>query len=511
MRTENPNGFTGSITVRDNGVFSGWTRNAGSPFGSATGAVNLYGGYLELQNGDANDLSVTKGNVTISGPGGIWVSDSKLTINSILRPDHGVFTVQGEQASGTYLGNGATNGDYLFVTNAPAVTATNGGNGMVAPWMVEYLGRYFLSYSSANGFVPATFTVTGAATGGGTFTSTATDVVNLPSGGTVATGGQSAYAVRLGGDPSTTTTYTLNSNAPGDVLTIVSGGLILASDCGQNYNPAVNTANINFGSSANPVEGVIYIGNPPTGATRVETLSGTLQSWGGLTVSSFIAGNHNAMLNITGANPGISGQITIDNAYVNVGANNSLGPSTNPIYLNNVPGSNNMNAPQGGLGAYNGGITIANPITLGPLGGELDTTWYGQSFTVSGQITGSGMLYVAGFHDAWITLSNTSTTAPNNWTGGTWVTGTHLGVNSGVVLGSGPIIIGGCGSDGGSSLYLYGTGNVASNNQVILEDTDESSTVGLYVYCAGRPSARWRATAPSSSASTATATTALSR
>ncbi len=248
VRTENPNGFTGSITVRDNGVFSGWTRNAGSPFGSATGAVNLYGGYLELQNGDANDLSVTKGNVTISGPGGIWVSDSKLTINSILRPDHGVFTVQGEQASGTYLGNGATNGDYLFVTNAPAVTATNGGNGMVAPWMVEYLGRYFLSYSSANGFVPATFTVTGAATGGGTFTSTATDVVNLPSGGTVATGGQSAYAVRLGGDPSTTTTYTLNSNAPGDVLTIVSGGLILASDCGQNYNPAVNTANINFGS-----------------------------------------------------------------------------------------------------------------------------------------------------------------------------------------------------------------------------------------------------------------------
>ena len=221
--------------------------------------------------------------MTISGSGGIQISDSKLTINSIIRPDNGVFTVMGDQANGTYLGNGATNGDYLYVNsaNAPAVTSTgSSGNGMVAPWMVEYYGRYFLSYSSANGFVPATFTVTGGASSSATFTSTATDVVNLPNGGTVATGGQSAYAVLVNGNSSTAG---LLSNASGDVLTIASGGLILDADY-PSGNPVNNTANINFGSSSSPVEGVIYVGNPPSGITRAEELSGTLQSWGGLTM-----------------------------------------------------------------------------------------------------------------------------------------------------------------------------------------------------------------------------------
>ena len=94
------------------------------------------------------------------------------------------------------------------------------------------------------------------------------------------------------------------------------------------------------------------------------------------------------------------------------------------------------------------------------------------------------MLYVTGDHDGSISLSNTSSSTPNNWTGGTWVTGTNLYVSNGAVLGSGPIVIGGCGSNGGGKIWLDGPGNIANNNQVILENTDESSTVGLYVCCA---------------------------
>ena len=403
-----------------------------------------------------------------------------MTINSIQRPDYGTLSVYGEENNGLDLGGL----DRLYVTNAPTVTATNTanaqvGNGMVAPWMVDYQGRYFLSYGST-GFVPAVFTVTGAATGGGAFTSGPTDVVNLPSGGTIQTGGQSAYAVRVGGSPSTTT-YTLNSNAPADILTIGSGGLILDSYNGTNTTSITTgecnqTANINFGSSASPVEGVIYIGLSG-GPQQFQELSGALQSWGGLTISSLSATNHNAQLAIPNANMGLVGQITIDDAYVDVGNNNSLGPATNPIYLN-TPFGDGANSPSGALSAT-ANVTIANTITLGPLGGGLNTSY--SSFTVSGQITGSGTLFVNGFHNNGLTLSNTSATTPNNWTGGTWIEGTNLTLNNGAALGTGPVVINGLGGNAGRLHLNGGSQTVTIPGRVIFEDTFYDYASGLYL------------------------------
>ncbi len=338
VRTNDANTFTGTLTVEPGAVFYGFTQpstTSGSPFGSATGPVALNGGGLQLAGG-ANGLPVTKGATTIQGASAIWIQGASLTLSSLTRANDGVLTIQGVTDNGTVLGTT----DQLFIANnAPAVTATNGGNGMVAPWMVEYNGRYFLSYNSTSGFVPATFTATGGASVSANFTSTATDVLNLPSGGTIS-GSQYAYAVRVGG--STGGAGGLMSTLSTDVLNIGSGGLILAcsgtGDLTQGASYQLNnTANINFGTA----EGVIYnagvYGGTGANGWISNQLSGALTGSDGLTISGVSQGNHTSVLAITGTNTGLTGQITIDNTIVAFGSANSIGPATNTIYINGRP------------------------------------------------------------------------------------------------------------------------------------------------------------------------------
>jgi hypothetical protein len=483
VKTNDANSFTGSLTVRDNAVFSAITQTApdGSPFGANTsGAVNLYGGDLELKWVGDFGASYTKGDLTIRGPAGIWLWYAAMKFNSIQRPDHGTLSIKDEAAVGASWAGWNTVSVTSNANHAVDVTATNtgaGGNGMVAPWMVGSTvagnpafftvggGSFFLTYV-ASGFTPANFTQTDLSGG-------ATDVVNLASGAAVS-GPVSAYAVRTAG--------ALTSTLSTDVLTIGSGGLILDTAVSTDIT---HSANIAFGSA----EGVIYIG----GNSRINRLTGALTGNGGLTISApsgvRSTGNDNTYLYIPNSNTGLSGQIAIDNALVIIGKADSLGtPSTSPIYLNNNPGLdpagyNNLSLLQGGLGASSG-ITIANTITLGPLGGELTDT--SSSFTVSGQITGGGTLYVSGNSGRAITFSNTGTgTSANNWSGGTWVMGTILAVNSGVVLGSGPIVIG-SGAASGSVLRLLGTGNIATLDRVILDNNADDLGSGVQIWCASQ-------------------------
>jgi len=207
---DNNETFTGDLTIYSDVIVSGRTQgtDAGgnslwNPFGASNGAVHINGGELLFADFWRGGSSIAKGDVTIEGLAVIGVSSAygnsnQLTVNSISRgSDRSVLAVDGVN------GNLGTKEKLLVANGAPTPI-----NGMVAPWMTDNQGRYFLSYNTTNGFIPAAFTSTDLATAG------ATDIVNLASGGAAPAGGASVYALRTGGA------------LTGGQINIGSGGLI---------------------------------------------------------------------------------------------------------------------------------------------------------------------------------------------------------------------------------------------------------------------------------------------
>jgi hypothetical protein len=490
------NTFTGGLTVNVDATLRAYAQASGSPFGAVNGTtgnygdVHLNGGALELYEHATAATATTIGDVYVQGLGVIGLNSpdrvTSLTVNSINRGTHNSVLAL-YNSNTTRLGGN----EKLLVAsaNAPAVTATNGGNGMVAPWIVDYKGNYFLSYDATKGFVPATFTALGNTTGGGAFTSGATDVVNLPSGGTVVTGGQSAYALRTAGP--------LMSTLSTDVLTIGSGGLILTNTA----STATSTANIAFGNN----EGIIYFngGSPGIAATNEYILSGTITGTNGLTVSTFEnadgSGNYVPELAFTATSDkytGLTGTITVNSGRVLFGTN-SDGTSviSNPIYINNGnPSTNSYYDAVASIGPANAtrAMILNQTITVGPNGGAIEATFVpanmpNPTLTVNGQITGPGCLNFwgqANWRDAYspIVVGNTNSSTPNNYQGGTIVSSIEVEVKSGATLGSGPVMVT---MDG--MLALLGTANISSTARVSVIPTIASED-GIHVECA---SAEW--------------------
>ncbi len=188
-------------------------------------------------------------------------------------------------------------------------------------------------------------------------------------------------------------------------------------------------------------------------------LAGTISGSGGLTFGAPLQGSCDSCIFISGDNHlTLTGTITINMGIVNINSDNALGNNNNPIVLNGGIG-NGSNTVGGALEAYNGSPTLSNPVVIGPNGGTL-TIEGGQGFQLSGPVSGTGTLAVTGQGTVILTNPN------NNWTGGTYINGAVLQVNSGSNLGPGPVLITGSGV-----LNLQGTTNTNSTNDINLYNT----------------------------------------
>ena len=248
--TDNANDFGGSLSVYAGSGFAGYTQPASasyttsggnysaSPFGTATGAVNLYSGELNLY-GQWGGLPVNKGALNFQGTSYVgvnsqWGPVTSLTFSNINRVNSGVLIVDFQ--------NG-TPGSSNIVLDTNHANDFTVNNGMVAPWAITYYGNgSFLTYSAANGLVPAAFTNTNNLPNAGP-----NNIVQLTSSsGTVLSQSEEIYALSL-------YAYPFTSSSSSNTLTIDSGGLIVYS--GNNYN---DNANITFGNSTTNAEGVIF-------------------------------------------------------------------------------------------------------------------------------------------------------------------------------------------------------------------------------------------------------------
>ncbi|NQT53638.1 hypothetical protein HQ576_16390, partial [bacterium] len=457
--TLDANDFSGALTINPGAMFTGFPQTSGSPFGAGSGTVNLNGGILYFGGAPGGAAPMSKSALNLDGNCEIGFNSGNpavLTFDTVTRNNRALLGVCPESGSPRGINLGGSE-KLIMSSGVPASV-----NGMVAPWLVRQEWDYsytnaFLDYTAGGGFTQAVFTSTSLATAG------ATDIVNLPAGGAVPGGGTTIYALRTAG---------ALTGAPGDTLTIGSGGLILDSSGTVFWTtPDMNhTADIDFGGA----EGVIWLSGNIVNA-RANLLSGKLSGSNGLTIGGPMYGNHCALLDITADNSAtLTGQITISQGRVWAG-NGSLGPDSNPIMLNGYTGVNGDNM-MASLGSAGGALTLGNTITLGPLGGGIEAG--SGTVQIDGLVTGPGGLTVWGNHDLWTMVTNPT----NDWTGGTWVMGCTLYVRGGK-LGPGDVIVGG----GGGRLRLETTNAISPTARVtIVHSYDRfADSEAIYVACAG--------------------------
>jgi fibronectin-binding autotransporter adhesin len=459
MSTNNANTFSGSLSINPDMTFQGNAQGTGSAFGAATGDVNLNGGILQLSSGITTPTMVTKNNLNLQGQTALifWTAGSncldKMTMTNIVRNNNAILSVS-PNWGGTSGVLGTGGNVSLLVTNPPA----NQNNGTMAPaWIVRYGGEGFLKYDATNGFVDATFTATD-----GFGANNGTDIVNL-TGNTTVAAGTNVWAVRA------------NGALTGGDITIAGGGLILNGSGTSGHN-LVSSSNINFGSS----EGVIYSSGHGTGGNwwyaGFNELTGTITSSNGLTFGGPYYGNGGTYIYLSGDNSAtLTGPITINMGIVEINSPKALGPTdaahANTIYLNGGSG-NNGNCAVGALAVnkpngvnYGDNLPLNNPIVVGPNGGTILCEYTQGYVSLYGQISGPGSLTVSGHPGDPVYLYNTSTTAPNNWTGGTYINNSRIDIEPGSRIGDGPVYI------TASSLYILDPAGTNGTNNIALYQT----------------------------------------
>ena len=191
VQTNNANTFSGSLTINPTTFFIGFAQSSGSPFGAATGDVNLNGGTLYLSSYNPSPAPIAKNNLNLQGQAAIFLSTNggntaDITFAAINRNNNAILAIE-PYVSGT-------SGDVLGGTAKLIVTAgvANVDGGLMAPpYFVQYDGANFLKYDPTNGFEVAAFTATnssGADNG--------TDIVNLTASAAIPPGGASVFALR---------------------------------------------------------------------------------------------------------------------------------------------------------------------------------------------------------------------------------------------------------------------------------------------------------------------------
>jgi autotransporter-associated beta strand protein len=339
--------------------------SAGSPLGSADGAVNLCNGGLYFDNQySVNPGAIAKGALNIEGQNVIYIGTpaavtSTVTFASINRNQRGQLSLGSTSAA--WIGGLAR----LVATAAPTPV-----NGMVEPWLVYGWGAgsgTFLNYGGA-GYTQAAYHVTVPA---GAFPSL--------SGGTNVV--QVTGAATLGDDPDI---HALRADAAiggaANTITLRSGGLILNS-------ASTHTMKLKFGA-AGDTEGIVY-------AAANAALSGTLTTTAGLTKGGpgelTLGADNTATL---------GGKIVINGGRLLVSADSALGQAANVVCLNGggLQGSIAHTVSVGRVGGYLTGGPLSGPIvdeTPGTPGGPLVVTVFNlvlsatNTFTCPLIVTGS--------------------------------------------------------------------------------------------------------------------------
>jgi autotransporter-associated beta strand protein len=409
------NTFTGATTVRNNLLFNGWScpwlqpvfMSGGSPFGSPSGAVNLYNGGIYFDNQySVNPGAITKGALNIQGQNVVCIGTpagvtSTVTFASINRNQRGQLSVG--STSSAWIGGLAR----LVVTAAPTPS-----NGMVDPWlMYAWNGAgTFLNYGGL-GYTQANYHVTVSA---GNFPSLSggTNVV-VVSGTATLVDNPDLYALRA--DAAV--------NGPTFTNTLRSGGLIF-------NNALTHTANFKFGA-AGDAEAIVYVNSGTT-------LSGTLTTTAGLTKGG------PGTLTLTGVNTNtLLGDIIINGGSLKVSSDANLCAAANKICING-----------GSFDPSN--QSIYRSLSIGSVGGYLCSGSYFGSIVDEVPGTAGGPLVVVANNLAQFKTVNTFT-CPLIIVGG-------VRVDFAGTPGRGPVTI-----KAGSAMTLFGYGGIDSTGRYSLQ------------------------------------------
>jgi fibronectin-binding autotransporter adhesin len=412
-------GFNGNLTSLTGPITLGNASLTVAPQTSGTTAFGDPNGTLALDNAglfigsSASSLTINKGAVTYSNINRIALDNnniSRLQFASLTRSGAGILEI-GPTTSGDWVGNTNTSRE-AFVTGALSTS-----NGIVldssgATSIRQYGTGDFLQYvtTPAVGFRTATYT--NAST---TFTTSATQILNIDSAQTVAAATTfQVYAAKAGA-------YTVSAGDSTSTLQVMSGGL--------NLNGSTINTNVDF----NGTEGIIGVfGNSTiagvvqitaTGSNNGVTIFGGSQlTYSGTAANSYtgVTTIQHGTLNLNKIGPSQTASTNTVNAIVgdvNVGLNgtlqesafNQLSTSTNVTVMgawnlqNNAETINNLTVSNRSQNyGYNNSGGQVN------LGNDPNTTWTFNNVTINpgGQITSSSP---ATGHVGTITINGTLT------------------------------------------------------------------------------------------------------
>ena len=423
-------GSAGTVTLGSAGTYSGGTTVAGvsgstasvlqtniltgvsnTPFGSSSSAITLNNGTLgfgtaanlasgNVMNVTGYDVTFDTGTIKLQVGSGASVT---YTANSLNQSSlGGVLYIA--PTSSTSLGTT----EKVFVTNTSSSIPLTVTNGMIAPNIIDFTNKTFLTYDAVNGFsAAATTTVYGA-----------NNVVSVTTNPNAAV---SAYAFR--------TSAVLGAS---DNLTLGAGGFL--STVSQNNA----TGTINFGSTPG------YYGLFGGG-----TLSTAFNATSGVTFYGTGGGLNKSNLNISGGLTFASGNWSFTPQPTGSEIFQTANPNTLIILsgasITQSQGSKMTFASIEGYGAINETPGEAFTLTINGLNSTSTKTFSG---SIAGALGGTGNIIKAGTNTQVFAGSNTyngTTAISGGVLRGTQTSGTPFGLGS-VTIGAGVLSIAPSGS-----------------------------------------------------------------
>ena len=386
-----------------NGVVPGpldvarWDFNVTGANAVALGADQSWSGII-VTNNPGGPVFITPGNTLTLGTNGIDMSrlSQDLIIGADLTLGPGLQRWNVTNASTLTVGGTLTrSANATLVKGVSTLTTANQGTVMVSPPLL-------------NDVVPwATVQSSGAAangsSAGNTFaTVSGSDLVAYTGATLVNTSGT---GVSFGGIPTgdnSTINYDLGVASVGGSMTSDTYVNTLRNIGGSYTQPG--TATFRANAIMNAGTGALNIATPVQQAdTTVNEL--VVAPWtSGITISNVISDNSNPLkLTITGTNNGaviVSAQNTFSGGVtINTGGRLGIRASstpTNGTATSGPLGTGTITLNGGTLYAASANYAVANPIVVGPAGGQLQMNGATPDLHLMGNVTGSGTLIIAG-------------------------------------------------------------------------------------------------------------------
>lgn len=411
--------------------------------------------YNTSANGDVaitetmGSLTAT-GQVIITGSSAVGpTAGTTLNFGNLTRIDNAVLVFRAPQTGTSGLIGGAPSSASVryFFSNLTPDTITTGATRSVIPWAANitstggtFIGN-FMTYD-ANGFRPLNQTteVATVAVANGLATVGSGVNVRVTSGNqTIAVGGQTINSYQQ--NTTHTVTGTATVSAPGDVLTVTSGGW--ANFFGQ----TINNATINFPN------GGYFLQGDNVNVQGFSRITGA----GGLTVTSFSPSYATNFTNTpTGGNTFTGGLFIQGNGRVSFTLNNQLGNDGGGLAAGAITlgGGQLIYAPSPAATASLSDGPASRPITVNASNGTIGVSVANAVLQIPGTISGAGQMQFGGGAasnaNGVVELTNPSA---NTYTGGTLVSTGVLRISAANQLGTGPVFL-----NGGT---LQASGNLA--------------------------------------------------